>query len=105
MTFPFWRIQTQRPYPPTGLTTARWMSEVATRLVMFSHLILTQNGVHIAPLFGVRDPERFCDLYPHVVRWRNDLYLEDGHHRVVRTALAHRHYGMDMRVFDHPDRG
>ena len=33
----------------------------------------------------------FGDLFCHVVRWKGELYLEDGLHRAVRAALQQRH--------------
>lgn len=84
MTFPFAGIVTTRPYPPTGLTTARWATEVPAETVRLADLWLTQRGVHIAALFGHTD--RVSDRYPHVVAWRDRLFLEDGHTRAVRAA-------------------
>lgn len=95
---PFRGFVDERPYPETGLTTARWKAEVPTMVVYFTDLWLTQNGVRITPLFGVKEEHASADTYPHVVSWQGELYLEDGHHRVVREAL----FGirsMRMRVF------
>jgi Arc/MetJ family transcription regulator len=36
------------------------------------------------------DSTYFGDLFAHVVEWEGDLYLEDGLHRAVRTALQQR---------------
>jgi hypothetical protein len=96
-TFPFRDIVTDRPYPPTGLTTARWAAEVKPVVVRLETLILTQDGVRIGPLFGVLDRE--SDAFPHAVDHHGQLYLEDGHHRVVRAALRDRIRTMWMRVF------
>lgn len=97
--FPFKDIVTERPYPPTGLNSARWVTEVPVLWVFFRQLILTQSGVRIAPLFGLSDPDRVHDAYPHVVAWDGQFYLENGHHRVVRRAITTKYLGMDMRVF------
>lgn len=94
---PFAGIIEGRPYPPTGLTTARWRAEVPARDVNFADVFLTQNGVRVGPLFGVTD--RDSDAHPHVVLWQGRLYLEDGHHRVVRTAMTGSRQAMSMRVF------
>ena len=36
------------------------------------------------------DSTFFGDLFPHVVQWNDVMYLEDGLHRAVRTALHQR---------------
>lgn len=96
---PFRGLDLSRPYPSTGLTTARWMAEVPTEMVMFSRLYLTQDKLSIPGLLGYNTYS--VDIYPHVVRWQDTLYLEDGHHRVLRAALRNA-LGMPMRVFkDH----
>ena len=44
----------------------------------------------------------FGDLFAHVVQWRGEMYLEDGLHRALRTAL----YGRPIihaRVLDLDD--
>ncbi len=33
----------------------------------------------------------YGDLFAHAVRWQGDIYLEDGLHRAVRSALRNRH--------------
>ncbi len=86
-----------RPYPPTGLTTEKWR-EVPVTSVYLQDLHLTQTGVLIGPLFGIRDTAGSTDAYPHVVSWRGELYLEDGHTRVVYQALSGTRV-MRMRVY------
>lgn len=87
MSLPFKGISAGRPYPPTGLTTARWIAEVPVEVVPLARLYLTQPGVDIAALFGLS--EHISDRYPHVVAWDGELYLEDGHTRVVRVAMVY----------------
>lgn len=78
--FPFKGIVKERPYPPTGLTTLRWALETRVQIVPLENLFLTQGGVFIEPLF--RSQGSHCgDDMPHVVLWRGNFYLEDGHHR------------------------
>jgi hypothetical protein len=100
MNIPFKGFLPDRPYPATGLTTARWKTEVDAMPVYLSDLYLTQQGVYIAPLFGLADlnGNGSTDIYPHVVAWNGELYLEDGHTRVVRQALAGTRV-MRMRVY------
>ncbi len=99
MSFPFAGFGLHRPYPTTGMTTARWATEVDPVWIPFSTIILTQDGVNVLPLFGITD--RQSDLYPHVVRYRQHHFLEDGHHRVIRAAITGE-TGMLMRVLDAP---
>lgn len=103
MIWPFAGVMADRPYPPTGLTTARWRAEVPTELVPFAGLWLTQTGVDILALFGYSTRLRVSDEYPHVVDWQGVRLLEDGHCRVVRAALTSPVTAMTMRVFYSPD--
>lgn len=74
-----------RPYPPTGLTTARWR-HVEPSSVRIETLTFTQYGVELEALLrGTRRDG--SDDYPHVVVWRGRAYLEDGHTRVARLWL------------------
>jgi len=93
---PFAGVISTRPYPPTGLTTARWAAEVAPVEVAFADLWLTQERVVIPALWGQTD--RASDAYPHVVRWQGTNYVEDGHNRIVRAALGAGVTSMPMRV-------
>lgn len=69
-----------------GMTTARWMNEVPVYQVEIADLIATQPGVLLHAL--VEDfNEQSMDQYPHVVGIGGSLYLEDGHHRVMRCLL------------------
>lgn len=99
---PFAAIITWRPYPDTGLTTARWQAEIPVQDVPFAALTLTQDHLHIRALLGHSDPRGSTDAYPHAVRWVGRLYLEDGAHRAVRAALLSGRPSMPMRVFTHP---
>lgn len=77
-----------RPYPPTGLTTDLWL-RLPVETVDVQALITTQPHLHIDALLTPR-PQR--DPYPNVVEHDGALYLEDGHHRVTRLALAGERY-------------
>ena len=37
-----------------------------------------------------RDSTFYGDLFPHVIQWHGELYLEDGLHRALRAALHQR---------------
>lgn len=74
------------PWGPTGMTSAKWLS-VPARELYISDLTATQPGVLFHALAGKPAPVG-GDALPHVIAWRDGLYLEDGHHRVMRAALA-----------------
>lgn len=74
-----------RPWGASGLTSALWL-DVPSRLVHIADLTLTQPGVLFAPLIEPGTPVG-GDHLPHVIDYGGRLYLEDGHHRVMRAAL------------------
>lgn len=81
---------TSRPWPRTGLSTAEWM-KLPLREVEISSLRYSQPTVSIAALLDVADGEREVsysgDRYPHVICFEENLYVEDGHHRVVVATI------------------
>jgi hypothetical protein len=80
------------------MTSALWLS-VPVRLVYIDELVATQPHLHIAAL--TEDPRVPVggDEYPHVVQWRGELYLEDGHHRAVR-AMMRGERAIEVRLLD-----
>jgi hypothetical protein len=74
------------PWGPTGMTTAKWR-DVPVVDVVIAELIATQPGVLFSSLSDAAPGPVGGDPFPHVIAWRGGLYLEDGHHRVVRAAL------------------
>jgi hypothetical protein len=80
-------IRDDRPYPPSGLTSATW-HDVKTKYVPISELVATQGHLHIAALHPEHRTSHSGDRLAHVVKFGGVFYLEDGHHRVVREALA-----------------
>lgn len=96
--FPFRAVLTDRPYPPTGLGKGGWLT-VPAEMVTFADLILTQAHANIPALWGITSRTAVNDLYPHVVAHGGQLYLEDGHNRVVRRALTEDTTAMYMRVY------
>lgn len=87
-----------RPYPDHGLVTPADWSGVAPRQVRLDRLITTKTTLDLATLLDA-DSTFYGDLFPHVVRWGGELYLEDGLHRALRTALHHRTV-LHARVLD-----
>lgn len=77
-----------RPYPEHGYTTRAW-AEIAPRQVRLDELVTTKRTLDLAQLLS-EDSTFYGDLFAHVVEWQGSLYLEDGLHRAVRTALAQR---------------
>jgi len=77
-----------RPYPEHGLTASGW-NDIPPRQVRLDQLITTKRQLFLDLLLS-EDSTFYGDLFPHVVQWRNDLYLEDGMHRALRAALQQR---------------
>ena len=77
-----------RPYPDHGTTPKQW-AEVSPRQVRLDELVTTKCTLDLETLLD-EDSTFYGDLFAHVVGWRGDLYLEDGLHRALRTALQQR---------------
>ncbi|WP_026534834.1 type II toxin-antitoxin system VapB family antitoxin [Arthrobacter sp. H14] len=78
-----------RPYPDHGYQTPKDWAAVAPRQVRLDELVTTKGTLDLEALLA-EDSTFFGDLFPHVVQWKDTLYLEDGLHRAVRTALHQR---------------
>lgn len=74
------------PWGTSGMSSMTWLS-VPAELVPLRALIMTQPGILFSALLSPGLPVG-GDLLPHVIDWQGALYLEDGHHRAVRAALA-----------------
>ena len=61
-----------------------------TQLVRLDELTTTRGVLDLATLLA-DDATVHTDLFAHVVAWQSRLYLEDGLHQAVRTALSGRH--------------
>lgn len=94
----FKSVAADRPYPATGLTTRGWR-EVRTRYVPISELVATQDHLKITALAPDFRGSHSGDPLVHVVKHEGVFYLEDGHHRVVREALAGASH-VNARVLD-----
>lgn len=84
----FKAVREGRPYPDHGLSNRDW-AKVPPRQVRLDELITTTKVLQLDRLLS-EDSTFFGDLFPHVVRWEAQLYLEDGLHRAVRAALQQR---------------
>ena len=84
----FKRVGDHRPYPPHELTSSAWAA-LPPRQVRLDELITTKDTLRLDALLD-EDSTFYGDLFAHVVRWRGELYLEDGLHRALRAALQQR---------------
>ena len=93
-----------RPWPTTGLTTERWMTEVTLQLVELRELIATQEHLQLKALTRTQWPESSFsrDPYPHVIKWNKHHYIEDGHHRICRWMMAGLTTAL-VRVYEIPE--
>ncbi|MEO6822245.1 MAG: type II toxin-antitoxin system VapB family antitoxin [Candidatus Nanopelagicales bacterium] len=93
----FKAVGDHRPYPEELSRRALW-AEVPPRVVRLADLVTVKRTLDLETLLDEQSTF-FGDLFPHVVLWQDDLYLEDGLHRALRTAL----YGrptLHARVLD-----
>ena len=81
-------IRQGRPYPEHGLSTKDW-AQIPPQQVNLAELVTTATVVELDRLLS-EDPTLPGDLFPHVVRWCGELFLEDGLHRALRAALQQR---------------
>jgi Arc/MetJ family transcription regulator len=82
-------VREGRPYPDHGFSQRDW-AKIAPRQARLDELIATKRQLALDRLLA-DDSTFYGDLFPHVVQWENDLYLEDGLHRALRAALQQRH--------------
>jgi Arc/MetJ family transcription regulator len=84
----FKSVEDGRPYPAHDLMLRDW-AEVPPRQVRLDQLITTKKVLALDVLLD-DDSTFYGDLFPHVVQWHDELYLEDGLHRALRAALQQR---------------
>ena len=80
----FKKVGDSRPYPQHGMTHADW-GGIPPQQVRLDTLITTQKTLNLETLLA-EDSTFYGDLFPHVVKWGGELYLEDGVHRALRNA-------------------
>ncbi len=89
-----------RPYPEHGFGPADWAT-CAPRQLRLADLITTKRTLDLDTLLDEQSTF-YGDLFAHVVQWQGQLYLEDGLHRALRTAL-HGRPVLHARVLDLDD--
>ncbi len=84
----FRAVREGKPYPEHGLTTKQW-AQIPPRPVRLDQLVTIKRNLALDRLLA-EDSTFYGDLFPHVVQWQGELYLEDGLHRALRAALQQR---------------
>lgn len=84
----FKRVGDGRPYPDHETTLREW-AELPPRQIRLDELVTVKRTLDLETLLA-KDSTFFGDLFPHVVEWKSELYLEDGLHRALRAALQQR---------------
>ncbi|GAC83559.1 type II toxin-antitoxin system VapB family antitoxin [Gordonia paraffinivorans] len=82
-------VREGRPYPDHGLSARGW-AKIPPRQLRLDELTTLTKVLALDKLLS-EDSTFYGDLFAHVVRWQGELYLEDGLHRAVRSALRNRH--------------
>jgi Arc/MetJ family transcription regulator len=95
-------ILDHRPYPDHGLDRGDWATR-PPRVVRLGELITTKDVLHLDVLLA-DDSTFYGDLFCHVIRWRGEMYLEDGLHRALQAAL-HQRGSLHVRVAELTDEG
>ncbi|GAA3692778.1 type II toxin-antitoxin system VapB family antitoxin [Gordonia hankookensis] len=82
-------VREGKPYPDHGLSARGW-AKIPPRQFRLNELTTVTTVLALDRLLS-EDSTFYGDLFSHVVRWHGELYLEDGLHRAVRSALRNRH--------------
>nr|WP_244652524.1 type II toxin-antitoxin system VapB family antitoxin [Glutamicibacter sp. FBE19] len=83
------------------MVSSRDWSELPPQQVKLDQLVTTKSTLDLEALLS-EDSTFYGDLFPHVVRYDGVLYLEDGVHRALRSALHHRSV-IHARILDLDD--
>lgn len=84
----FKRVGDERPYPDHDRGHREW-AQISPQQVRLDQLITTKRWLDLEALLE-EDSTFYGDLFAHVVSWQGELYLEDGLHRALRSALQQR---------------
>ncbi|WP_415045741.1 type II toxin-antitoxin system VapB family antitoxin [Gordonia sp. (in: high G+C Gram-positive bacteria)] len=77
-----------RPYPEFKLSPREW-AQIPPRQIRLDQVNTITTVLALDKLLS-EDSTFYGDLFAHVVHYRGELYLEDGLHRAVRSALRNR---------------
>jgi Arc/MetJ family transcription regulator len=93
----FKQVGEGRPYPDHARSSREWAA-IPPRPVRLDQLITTKDVLDLHTVLA-KDSTFYGDLFPHVIRWKGELYLEDGLHRALRAAL-HQRTVLHVRVLE-----
>jgi len=81
-------VREGKPYAEHGLTAREW-AQIPPRQIRLDELTTLTTVLALDKLLS-EDSTFYGDLFAHVVLFEGNLYLEDGLHRAVRSALRNR---------------
>ncbi|GAB10773.1 hypothetical protein GOARA_062_00410 [Gordonia araii NBRC 100433] len=84
----FKAVQDGKPYPQHNLSPRAW-AKIPPRQFRLDQLTTVTTVLALDKLLS-EDSTFYGDLFSHVVKWQGEVYLEDGLHRAVRSALRNR---------------
>jgi Arc/MetJ family transcription regulator len=84
----FKEVGDTRPYPGHNMTMKDWV-KIEPQELRLDHLVTTKRMLDLSTLLA-EDSTLYGDLFPHVISWNGNLYLEDGLQRTLRAALQGR---------------
>ncbi|WP_132991706.1 type II toxin-antitoxin system VapB family antitoxin [Gordonia zhaorongruii] len=93
-------VRDGKPYPDHGLTPREW-AKLPPRQFRLDQLTTVTTVLALDKLLA-EDSTFYGDLFAHIVQYEDVMYLEDGLHRAVRSALRNRTI-IHARLFDLDD--
>jgi Arc/MetJ family transcription regulator len=72
-------VREGKPYPEHGLSYRDW-SKIPPRQIRLDEMVTTTTVLALDRLLS-EDSTFYGDLFPHAVKWKGIVYLEDGLHR------------------------
>ena len=84
----FKAVRDGKPHPEHRLSPRSWAT-IPPRQFRLDQLTTVTTVLALDKLLS-EDSTFYGDLFSHVVKWKGEIYLEDGLHRAVRSALRNR---------------